>query len=97
MKNTNGEVLRRMLKAADAGGYAVPMFNYTDLWDQSAAIEAALELRAPIMFASIPKTALALGGEGAGRHRMRTDGPVRPAAGASFGSRQFCGVMHAGH
>ena len=61
MKNTNGEVLRRMLKAADAGGYAVPMFNYTDLWDQSAAIEAALELRAPIMFASIPKTALALG------------------------------------
>lgn len=61
MRNTNGEVLRKMLKAADEGGYAVPMFNYTDLWDQSAAIEMAVEMHAPIMFASIPKTVNALG------------------------------------
>lgn len=56
MKNTNGEVLRKLFKHADENGYAIPMFNYTDLWDMSAAIEAAKELHAPIMFASIPKT-----------------------------------------
>ncbi|WP_343247232.1 class II fructose-bisphosphate aldolase [Diplocloster hominis] len=52
----NGDTLRKLLKDADQGGYAVPMFNYTDLWDQMAVIEAAMELHAPIMFASIPKT-----------------------------------------
>lgn len=56
MQFTNGETLRKMLRDADAFGYAVPMFNYTDLWDASAALEAAQELHAPIMFASIPKT-----------------------------------------
>lgn len=56
MDNLSGEVLRKLLKEADEGGYAVPMFNYTDLWDQMAVIEAAKELHAPIMFASIPKT-----------------------------------------
>lgn len=61
MRNTNGETLRKMLSDADANGYAVPMFNYTDLWDVSAAIEAAKELRAPIMFASIPRTVEAHG------------------------------------
>lgn len=63
MKNTNGETLHRMLMDADKNGYAVPMFNYTDLWDVSAAVEAAKELRAPIMFASIPKTVQAHGVE----------------------------------
>lgn len=56
MELFHGDVLRKMLKDADEGGYAVPMFNYTDLWDQLAVIEAAEELHAPIMFASIPKT-----------------------------------------
>ena len=61
MRNTNGETLRRQMLDADRNGYAVPMFNYTDLWDMSAAIEAAKELHAPIMFASIPKTVTAHG------------------------------------
>lgn len=56
METFNGDVLREMLKNADEGGYAIPMFNYTDVWDQLAVIEAAKELHAPIMFASIPKT-----------------------------------------
>lgn len=56
MEIYNGDTLRKMLRDADTGGYAVPMFNYTDLWDQMAVIEAAQELHAPIMFASIPKT-----------------------------------------
>lgn len=52
----NGDVLKKMLKDADEGGYAVPMFDYTDFWDQLAVLEAAKELHAPVMFASIPKT-----------------------------------------
>jgi len=55
MENINGNTLRKMLKDANDGGYAVPAFNYTDLWDLSAIIEGANELRAPIMFTSIPK------------------------------------------
>lgn len=62
----NGDVLRKMLKDADEGGYAIPMFNYTDLWDQLAVLEAAKEMRAPVMFASIPKTVDMLGVEALG-------------------------------
>lgn len=61
MINTTGKTLKELLKAADEGGYAVPMFNYTDLWDQMAVIEAARELHAPILFASIPKTVNEIG------------------------------------
>jgi len=52
----DGRLLRLMLRAADEGGYAVPMFNYTDLWDMTAIIDAAIELDAPVMFGCIPKT-----------------------------------------
>ena len=55
MRNINGDMLKKMLRDADKGGYAVPAFNYTDLWDLSAIVEAAQELAAPVMFASIPK------------------------------------------
>ena len=61
MINTTGKVLKDLLKAADEGGYAIPMFNYTDLWDQMAVLEAARELHAPVMFASIPKTVNEIG------------------------------------
>lgn len=74
MEIMNGDVLRKMLKEADEGGYAVPMFNYTDLWDQLAVLEAAKELRAPVMFASIPKTVNMLGVEllgAVGKMRMK--------------------------
>lgn len=61
MKAATGDTLKALFKAADEGGYAIPMFNYTDLWDQLAVIEAAEELHAPIMFASIPKTVNEIG------------------------------------
>lgn len=61
MKHTTGDTLKRLLAEADEGGYAIPMFNYTDLWDQLAVIEAAKELHAPVMFASIPKTVNEIG------------------------------------
>lgn len=50
-----GDILRQLLYEADREGYAIPMFDYSDLWDQLAIIEAAEELHAPVMFASLPK------------------------------------------
>jgi len=53
----NGSILRALLKAADKGGYAIPSFNYSDIWDFLAIIEAAEEENAPIMIASNPLVA----------------------------------------
>jgi len=50
----NRDTLRKMLANADAGGYAIPAFNYSDIWDFLAIVEAAEEMRAPIMIASNP-------------------------------------------
>ena len=47
-----GLTLKKMLQEADKGGYAIPSFNYSDIWDLMAIIEAAEELKAPIMFAA---------------------------------------------
>ena len=41
-----------ILRAADAGGFAVPAFNYSDIWDFLAIVEAAEELEAPIFISS---------------------------------------------
>jgi len=41
-----------ILAAADAGGFAVPAFNYSDIWDFLAIVEAAEELVAPIFISS---------------------------------------------
>lgn len=48
--------LRAMLRKADENGYAVPAFNFTDVWDMQAIVQAAEELSAPVMIMSIPKT-----------------------------------------
>jgi len=47
----NREMIKDMLKRADEGGYAIPSFNYTDLWDLLAIIKAAEAERAPIILA----------------------------------------------
>ena len=48
----DGRTLQKMIHDADKGGYAIPSFNYSDIWDLMAIIEAAQELNAPIMFAA---------------------------------------------
>ncbi|MCL2163545.1 MAG: class II fructose-bisphosphate aldolase [Oscillospiraceae bacterium] len=48
------EILHNLLMKADEGGYAIPSFNYSDIWDFLAIIEAAEEERAPVMVASNP-------------------------------------------
>lgn len=41
-----------MLARADAEGFAVPAFNYSDIWDFLAIVEAAEELAAPVFISS---------------------------------------------
>ncbi len=57
----NGSTLRTLLEKAQAGGYAVPAFNYSDIWDMRAIVDAAEAESAPILLASIPKVVNALG------------------------------------
>lgn len=47
-------MLKELLRNADKNGYAIPSFNYSDIWDFLAIIEAAEEERAPVMLASNP-------------------------------------------
>jgi len=57
----NGSTLKSLLKNARENGYAVPHFNYSDIWDLLAIIEAAEAEKAPIIIASIPKVVAAIG------------------------------------
>ncbi|WP_343208192.1 class II fructose-bisphosphate aldolase [Anaerolentibacter hominis] len=52
MEGITGNTLRKMLKDADEGGYAVPMFNFSGLPDLLGLMDAAKEMHAPVMFAS---------------------------------------------
>lgn len=44
--------LKQMLRDADRGGYAVPAFNFSDCWELMGILEAARELRAPVIASS---------------------------------------------
>jgi len=46
------ELIQDLFRQADEGGYAIPAFNYTDLWDLLAIIKAAELERAPIILAA---------------------------------------------
>lgn len=49
------------LKRADEEHYAVPHFNYSDIWDMTAIVKAAEEMHAPVILAGVPKVTNALG------------------------------------
>ena len=53
--------LKELLKKADEGGYAIPAFNYSDIWDFLAIIEAAEEEKSPVIISSNPLVAKAIG------------------------------------
>jgi len=55
--------LKDILMKADAGGYAIPSFNYSDIWDFLAIVEAAEEEEAPVMIASTPLVVTRIGVE----------------------------------
>ena len=50
-----GGTLKGLLKKAQEEVYAVPQFNYSDVWDFRAIAEAAAEENAPVIIAAIPK------------------------------------------
>ena len=50
-----------MLWEAQQSGYAIPAFNYTDIWEFLAITEAAEELDAPVYAATAKDTVDALG------------------------------------
>lgn len=52
---------RNMLLEAQEGGYAIPAFNYTDIWEFLAISEAAEELGASVYAATAKDTVDALG------------------------------------
>ena len=49
--------IMEQFQRADAGGYAVPHFNFSDIWDLTAIIRAAEEMRSPVIVASNMKCA----------------------------------------
>jgi ketose-bisphosphate aldolase len=50
-----------MLKDADDNGSAVPAFNYSDIWELLAIVEAAKEEKSPVIIASNSKVSKTLG------------------------------------
>lgn len=44
--------VKTLLERADHEGFAIPAFNYSDVWEMEAIVQAAEELRAPVMIAS---------------------------------------------
>jgi len=48
----NKLTFKELLEKAKKGGYAIPAFNINDCWDMTAIIEAAEELRAPVIIAT---------------------------------------------
>ncbi len=53
--------LKELLKKADEGKYAIPAFNYSDIWDLLAIIEAAEEERSPVIISSNPLVVKGIG------------------------------------
>jgi len=53
--------LKELLKKADEGRYAIPAFNYSDIWDFLAIIEAAEQERSPVIISSNPLVVKAIG------------------------------------
>lgn len=57
------ETIKELLRRADEEGFAVPSFNYSDIWDFLAILEAAEELRAPVFVASNQRVTTTIGAE----------------------------------
>lgn len=49
------KTLKQILMEADAGGYGINAFNFTDVWDMLAIVEAAEEKKAPVILMAHPE------------------------------------------
>ncbi len=52
--------IMEQLKRADEEHYAIPHFNYSDIWDMLAIVRAAEEMQSPVILAGVPKVTNAL-------------------------------------
>ena len=53
--------IMEQLRMADEGHYAIPHFNYSDIWDMTAIVRAAEEERSPVILAGVQKVTDAIG------------------------------------
>lgn len=60
-KRMNKMTIMEQLKRADEEKYAIPHFNYSDIWDMTAIVKAAEEMKSPVILAGVPKVTNALG------------------------------------
>jgi ketose-bisphosphate aldolase len=56
----NQDLMKEFLKA-DVSNYAVPSFNFNDIWDMTAIIEAAEEENSPVMLMAVPRVLKCIG------------------------------------
>lgn len=56
-----GGTLKGLLEKARTERYAIPHFNYSDVWDFMAIVEAAEEAEAPVIVAAIPRVINGIG------------------------------------
>lgn len=54
------DLMREFLKA-DKSDYAVPAFNFNDIWDMEAIIQAAEEEHSPVMLMAVPRVMRCIG------------------------------------
>jgi ketose-bisphosphate aldolase len=73
----NRDAVQALLRRARAGGFAVPAFNYSDVWDFLAILEAAEELQAPIFVSSHQYVVEAIGVELTGAMGFAAMGKAR--------------------
>jgi ketose-bisphosphate aldolase len=59
----SNDAIKKMLQRADEEKFAVPSFNYSDIWDFLAIVEAAEELQAPVFIASNQRVTTTIGVE----------------------------------
>jgi ketose-bisphosphate aldolase len=69
--------VRELLRRARREGFAVPAFNYSDVWDFLAIVEAAEDLSAPIFISSHQSVVEAIGVEICGAVGRAAMGKVR--------------------
>lgn len=54
MKKLTRDQIIKLYKYADEEGFAIPAFNYSDLWDMRAIVEAAEEENSPVILMADP-------------------------------------------
>lgn len=57
----SNKLISYYLQKANAGGFAIPHFNFNDCWDLQAIVEAAEEMRTPIFAGTVMKVTDSLG------------------------------------